>query len=439
MVKIKHINFLLELAKSIFDKYIYNDDKKIKIQFRKLLSTYSRFSRNKLLHYFYKWKFIITLKKKNKKTLLKNKSLNQLYFINPNDAFNRLYEDAKYKQSYLSALKLLYQLKENENCPFHPKINKGNFNFYNDNSFLLNNKISQFNRVKRNCLTNTLEKSNSSINVNYEYNNSISYNVKKNKEKSIFNSGNSSFYNTLTKSISPLSLSNKYLNKNDNSKILYSNNFSDLNSKLTFHYNQYRSPQTEKQKNIPEGILAGRISKNINTVPIDSNEQLFLNSFNNVSPPNEFSSNSAKNARSKFSIIYNKNLQSNSDFTSQSNNNSNNYIIYEDKDKNKNENNIVESYKFKENKNKSHNILKLDTNNNTYEKKIKNSANISNSTGTNDKYSLVCEQLSVRAAYNRDDHITLQSIPDENLLFYANNYLESDESLERFQLNRKKK
>ena len=159
------------------------------------------------------------------------------------------------------------------------------------------------------------------------------------------------------------------MNKNDNSKILYSNNFSDLNSKLTFHYNQYRSPQTEKQKSIPEGILAGRISKNINTVPIDSNEQLFLNSFNNVSPPNEFSSNSAKNARSKFSIIYNKNLQSNSDYTSQSNNNSNNYIIYEDKDKNKNDNNIVESYKFKENKNKSHNILKLDTNN-TYEKKL---------------------------------------------------------------------
>ena len=56
MVKIKHINFLLELANSIFDKYIYNDDKKIKIQFRKLLSTYSRFSRKKLLDYFYKSK-----------------------------------------------------------------------------------------------------------------------------------------------------------------------------------------------------------------------------------------------------------------------------------------------------------------------------------------------------------------------------------------------
>ena len=191
MVKIKHINFLLDLANSIFNKYIYNDDKKIKIQFRKLLSTYSRFSRNKLLDYFYKWKFITCVKKKNKKNLLKNKSLNQLFFINPNDAFNRLYEDAKYKQSYLSALKLLYQLKEHEDCPFQPKINKGNFYFYNDNSFLLNNKITQFNRVKRNCLTNTLEKSNSSININYDYNNSISYNFKKNKEKSIFNSGNS--------------------------------------------------------------------------------------------------------------------------------------------------------------------------------------------------------------------------------------------------------
>ena len=390
----------------------------------------------------------------SRKPKKKNKHNNQLYFINPYDAFNRLYEDARYKQSYLSALKLLYQLKEHEDCPFQPKINKGNYYFYNDGSFLLNNKINLLNRLKRNCITNEFNKSNSSININYSNNNyynninynydnnSIPFNLKKlNNEKSLFNSGNSSFYNALTKTqVSPLSNSNKYLSKND-SRIFYSNNFSDLNPKLTFHYNQYRIPQTEKNRNISsEGILAGRISNNINTVPIESNEQFLINSFNSVIPPNEISAISAKNARNKFNIIYNKNIQSNSDSSSNRNTNPNNFILFEEKDKENNKNNFVEPYNSKNNKNNSHNNLKLDMNSTYNEKKnFKNSNNISNSTGTNDKYSLVFEQLSVRAAYPQDNHVTLQSIPDDTLFAYAGNYIDSDESLERFRLNHKKK
>ena len=335
----------------------------------------------------------------------KYKNKNQLNFINQNNVYNRLYEDAKYKQSYLSALKLLYQLKEYKDCPFQPKINKGNYYFYNDNSFLLNNKINKFNRQRRNCMTNEFEKSNSSIILN------------------------SSFYNALTKTqISPLSISNKYISKND-SRIFYSNNFSDLNSKLTFQYNKYRSPQSEKKTNLSEGILAGRISNNIYSVPIESNEQLFINSFNNVNPINEISAFSAKNSRTKFNIIYNKNIQNSN---SSSIGNSNNFLLFEEKEKNKK----IESYNYKNNMN---NNLELEMNS-TYEKKnIKNSNNISNSTGTNDKYSLVFEQLSVRAAYQKDNHVTLQSIPDDILFSYAGNYIDSDQSLERFRLNIKKK
>ena len=365
----------------------------------------------------------------------KYKNKNQINFINQNNVCNRLYEDAKYKQSYLSALKLLYQLKEYKDCPFQPKINKGNYYFYNDNSFLLNNKINKFNRQRRNCMTNEFEKSNSSININYLNNNYIinnknPFDLKKlNNEKSIFNSGNSSFYNALTKTqISPLSISNKYISKND-SRIFYSNNFSDLNSKLTFQYNKYRSPQIEKKTNLSEGILAGRISNNINSVPIESNEQLFINSFNNVNPINEISAFSAKNSRTKFNIIYNKNIQNSN---SSSIGNSNNFLLFEEKEKNKK----IESYNYKNNMN---NNLELEMNS-TYEKKnIKNSNNISNSTGTNDKYSLVFEQLSVRAAYTKDNHVTLQSIPDDILFSYAGNYIDSDQSLERFRLNIKKK
>ena len=387
------------------------------------------------MRYLNKWYLIVYQKKISRIKQYKYKNKNQLNFINQNNACNRLYEDAKYKQSYLSALKLLYQLKEYKDCPFQPKINKGNYYFYNDNSFLLNNKINKFNRQRRNCMTNEFEKSNSSININYLNNNYIinnknPFDLKKlNNEKSIFNSGNSSFYNALTKTqISPLSISNKYISKND-SRIFYSNNFSDLNSKLTFQYNKYRSPQIEKKTNLSEGILAGRISNNINSVPIESNEQLFINSFNNVNPINEISAFSAKNSRTKFNIIYNKNIQNSN---SSSIGNSNNFLLFEEKEKNKK----IESYNYKNNMN---NNLELEMNS-TYEKKnIKNSNNISNSTGTNDKYSLVFEQLSVRAAYTKDNHVTLQSIPDDILFSYAGNYIDSDQSLERFRLNIKKK
>ena len=387
------------------------------------------------MRYLNKWYLIVYQKKISRIKQYKYKNKNQLNFINQNNVCKRLYEDAKYKQSYLSALKLLYQLKEYKDCPFQPKINKGNYYFYNDNSFLLNNKINKFNRQRRNCMTNEFEKSNSSININYLNNNYIinnknPFDLKKlNNEKSIFNSGNSSFYNALTKTqISPLSISNKYISKND-SRIFYSNNFSDLNSKLTFQYNKYRSPQIEKKTNLSEGILARRISNNINSVPIESNEQLFINSFNNVNPINEISAFSAKNSRTKFNIIYNKNIQISN---SSSIGNSNNFLLFEEKEKNKK----IESYNYKNNMN---NNLELEMNS-TYEKKnIKNSNNISNSTGTNDKYSLVFEQLSVRAAYTKDNHVTLQSIPDDILFSYAGNYIDSDQSLERFRLNIKKK
>ena len=317
------------------------------------------------MRYLNKWYLIVYQKKISRIKQYKYKNKNQLNFINQNNVCNRLYEDAKYKQSYLSALKLLYQLKEYKDCPFQPKINKGNYYFYNDNSFLLNNKINKFNRQRRNCMTNEFEKSNSSININYLNNNYIinnknPFDLKKlNNEKSIFNSGNSSFYNALTKTqISPLSISNKYISKND-SRIFYSNNFSDLNSKLTFQYNKYRSPQIEKKTNLSEGILARRISNNINSVPIESNEQLFINSFNNVNPINEISAFSAKNSRTKFNIIYNKNIQNSN---SSSIGNSNNFLLFEEKEKNKK----IESYNYKNNMN---NNLELEMNS-TYEKKI---------------------------------------------------------------------
>ena len=363
---------------------------------------------------------------------------------NSNNAFYRLYEDAKYKQTYLTALKLLYHLKEKEECPFKPKINKGNFNCYNNTSFLLNNKISQFNRHKRNCLTNDFERNSYSIHNNNKSNNyynikkySSLLNLKKNNDRSIFNSVNSSFYNSLTKTqVSPSSYSNKLINKNE-SGLFYSNNFNDLNPKLTFK-SQYKCPKSEKiRSKSNEGILSKRICTNINPIPLFSKDNILLTNYNSITQTNEASAISSKNTRNKLSFN-NKNIKSNSESPSQRNSNSNVFVLYEE---NKKTNKNIQSYKHKLNKNKSHTMLKLDMNNpfnENEDRKIKISSNISNSTGTNDKYSLVNEQLSVRAAYPQNNNISLQSIPDEALFAYADNFINSDDSFDSFKVNNKK-
>ncbi len=363
---------------------------------------------------------------------------------NSNNAFNRLYDDAKYKETYLTALKFLYNLKEKEECPFQPKINKGNFNRYYNNSFLLNNKIAQFNRHKRNCLTNDFERNSFSIHNTNQSNNyyhnkkkiSNLYNLKKNNDKSLFNSVNSSFYNTLTKTqVSPSSISNKLINKTE-SGLLYSNNFSDLNPKLTFK-TQYNIPNSDKMRSKSnEGILSKRICNSINSIPLLSKENLLLTNFNSITPTNEASAISSKNNRYKLSFN-NKNIKSNSESSSQRNSNSNIFVSYEDNKKNDKN---IQSFKHKLNKNKSHILLKLDMNNPFSEKedkKIKTSYNISNSTGTNDKYSFANEQLSVRAAYpQNNNNITLQSIPDEALFAYADNFINSEDSVDSFKNNK---
>ena len=246
--------------------------------------------------------------------------------MNSKNAFTRLYEDSKYKKSYLLALKLLYQLKEKENCPFHPKINKVNFDFCNNSLFLLNNKIEKLKRYKRNCLSNINENSNNSININNLYNKkrnkrntnfnfSKLYNKKKYNEKSIFNSANSSFYNTLTKSqVSPLSNSNNYYNQNDKM---------NLEQKLTFDYNYIKNEDNIKTK----------IEKNL---------------LNNLTNPNE-----------SFNKKFNdKNIELNSKISSLRN--SNNCIIYDEKDKK--EKNEKYSLTYEQLNIKGNNILKKNDN-----------------------------------------------------------------------------
>ena len=62
----------------------------------------------------------------------------------PSKKYLRLYEDYKFKETYLEALKILYQIREGDNCPFHPVINNNKcyMTFKTENS-IINNRIKK--------------------------------------------------------------------------------------------------------------------------------------------------------------------------------------------------------------------------------------------------------------------------------------------------------
>ena len=203
----------------------------------------------------------------------KKQNITDIYFAN---SFNRLYEDYKYKESYLQALKLLYQIKESENYTFHPNTNKSFFSNYNNESFLLNNKINKYNRQKRNFFQNEYSKNSSLLYLNKCDSENYQNNNLKQSEKSLFNSKSSSFYNKLSKSLNSPS-------NNEKIDYYYNNNFSDLKSKLSF--NQTKKSQTA----IPikyQKILFNNNIKNNN----------LNNTINKINPRNVFRFNSFQNS-----------------------------------------------------------------------------------------------------------------------------------------------
>ena len=52
------------------------------------------------------------------------------------------------RETYLTALNILYQIKEGDNYPFQPNINKNYFNFYNQCK-ILSNRIKKINYKKK--------------------------------------------------------------------------------------------------------------------------------------------------------------------------------------------------------------------------------------------------------------------------------------------------
>ena len=121
-----------------------NDNIIVKKLLKKLLIFYTRNIKIKKLDYFQKWRKNILYLQRPKLKQTKSYHL-------PSKKYLRLYEDYKFKETYLEALKILYQIREGDNCPFHPVINNNKcyMTFKTENS-IINNKIKKFNNRKKN-------------------------------------------------------------------------------------------------------------------------------------------------------------------------------------------------------------------------------------------------------------------------------------------------
>ena len=438
-----------------------NDNIKISKLLKRIISIYSKNIKKIKLDSLNKWRKNILIISKliiNKKHKLNHSNS---FCAKSSNGFNRLYEDYKYKESYLEALKLLYQIKEGENCSFHPKTNKGIFANYNNNiSNLLNNKVNKLNRQKKNFLQDNYTKisnllkcnRNNKMFINISINSSNSsycqnYNIKQN-DKKIF-SRSSSFYINLSKSLhSPT---------NKNKMNYYYNNFSDLNPKYSFNQNNqmknYENSNIKLNKCVKNKINHNNSCKNIN----HNDYNFIIENCNN----NKNKNHSCKNIHPKNVFRFNS-FQNINNLQTMRNKNSNNLLLAKKESlskiskknipkTNRNFSNSLLNYEILNSKNsKNHNLSKsiesyISKQKSIYLKRKKNGKNKNNSNSSisknisnasTDKLSVVFDQLTVKAAYQQTTHVTLQTIPDEKILKMCNNYLDTDESLEQFQKKR---
>ncbi len=126
------------------------------------------------LKYFNQWR---------KNSIIKSLKIKQRQNV-PNPKIHyELYEDYKMRETYLTALNILYQIKEADNYPFQPNVNKNYFNFYNQNQ-VLSNRIKKINnRKKIKKSTQRLSKSFSLSNHSKYLNNNEKKVLKKYKEQ----------------------------------------------------------------------------------------------------------------------------------------------------------------------------------------------------------------------------------------------------------------
>ena len=118
-----------------------NDNIIVKKLLKKLLIYYTRNIKIKKLDYFQKWRKNILF--------IKRPKLKQTKSYRTPKTYLRLYDDYKFKETYLEALKILYQIREGDNCPFYPVTNNKCYMTFKTENSIINNKIKKFNNKKK--------------------------------------------------------------------------------------------------------------------------------------------------------------------------------------------------------------------------------------------------------------------------------------------------
>ena len=425
------------------------------------------------LNYLNQWKYNI---------LKINFQISQ-YSSNSSQTFLRLYEDYKYKESYLETLKIIYQLKESENYSFQPNTNKifnsqYNSKYVNDD----NNFLTRYSPKNKDLFSYTHfdKKNDFELNTNqyplksynttfffskYENNSSNKKNNKKQKIKlskpiNYFNISihhnkiykrKNSFSNTIYLSnlqLSPYNQSSKISLPDSKNKI--SKNIRSKRNNLIYP-NQLKKNKTEiiirkstKNKKISHKLMSNTlettnsfISDNIIKKPISNkskrNKSIKIPNFNYF-----FTDNNDKNIfspKSPYYIYDNVNLNL-------SDSNENSLTKKNSKDTKTAENSKLkspDSFSLSLSKNKklkNYKSLNINLEDPLYEISSNDNNNYSsNSNNINNHFPGISHNyINVKGIKKKETNsiISLQSISDEKLFNQAKLYLTKDNSLENF-------
>ena len=464
-----------------------NDNIIVKKLLKKLLIYYTRNIKIKKLDYFQKWRKNILF--------IKRPKLKQTKSYRTPKTYLRLYDDYKFKETYLEALKILYQIREGDNCPFYPITNNKCYMTFKTENSIINNKIKKFNNKKKNRNSfhrlsqsysllekNSPNKQNEEENYlkTYRMNSNIlnfNKNIKNPKTRAKLTKGlnnNDSNYNKLYESnyINSNGFNTQRNRKRPNTLYIQTNTkpSSDISSKISIsqsrikeeksrNYNKGKNNfftptqstiHTGNSKNLYNQFLSGQKNSNSINIPVDkSNNSEVLDTKTNksinlpvlsylIDKKNNDKNNNSNNKSGPY-IIYdnsNNNILDSNDFSTMRINSKE----FKKNFHNNNNNNNDNSTKMKSLISKVSNDSPLNYNNQIHNRIFSFPQNLKmnlqdseNDKCEKNKFSIVSKHLFLKSDNSRKSLISLQSVNDEKLLKEADGYLTSDPSLENFQ------
>lgn len=371
--------------------------------------------------------------------MITKKKRKKLSKTNFKKASNRLYEDFKYKDEYINALKIIYQFKEGKNCTFQPKINQGVLfspSYYQNKPIYFNQPYNQ--RNMSNLINNNNSFSYSNIKqIKHPINNETtqyyyatpSIQLKKDNLWRVtpqmgINDINQNIFSS-NKKKGHSKASSMQDNKTNRTDCHINTSFVDLDQ--TYLCSRLNSPQKIKSYsslrpiNDCYGFLTHRIARNSSSLNLN-------NKSNRASKEESFY---------PFSNRINYNSYSNKQHSKNRKNQSSASISFIDNNsKEAKPKDIIDETKAQTHLQNKSVQKKNKTNNSSLKLDMQNS--IESNYNRNGILSIANGQFSLPPSYPQVTHVTLQSLSDNKILEMANHYVGTDESLEKFKLNLKK-